>query len=169
MASRGPKPASARELHPLPPRECANSPGEPSTCAVPDAPSTTYTPCGTQEVPVLGIRFHVRPHSASEGELSMLRRRGMDGPQQAAPAVNRYQMREKLVSIGEDYFIENERGQRVYKVDGKALRVRNTLILEDLQGRELASIQEKMLRVRDTMDIERGGQVVATVKKAMIT
>jgi uncharacterized protein YxjI len=99
----------------------------------------------------------------------MLRRRGMDGPQQAAPAVNRYQMREKLVSIGDDYFIENERGQRVYKVDGKALRVRNTLILEDLQGHELASIQEKMLRVRDTMDIERGGQVVATVKKAMIT
>ena len=98
----------------------------------------------------------------------MLRRRGMDGPRQATPAVNRYQMREKLISIGDDYFIENERGQRVYKVDGKAVRIRNTLILEDLQGHELASIQEKMLRIKDTMDIERGGQVVATVKKAMI-
>ena len=99
----------------------------------------------------------------------MLRRRGMEGPRQEAPAINHYQMREKLVSIGDDYWIENERGQRVFKVDGKALRIRNTLIFEDLQGRELASIQEKMLRVKDTMDIERGGQVIATVKKAMIT
>jgi uncharacterized protein YxjI len=98
----------------------------------------------------------------------MFGRRGRDEVRQQAPTVNRYQMREKLVSIGDDYFIENERGQRVYKVDGKALRVRNTLILEDLHGHELASIQEKMLHVRDTMDIERGGHVVATVKKAMI-
>lgn len=98
----------------------------------------------------------------------MLRRRGTEGPRQEANAVNRYQMREKLVSIGDDYYIENDRGQRVYKVDGKALRIRNTLIFEDMQGHELASIQEKMLRVKDTMDIERGGQVVATIKKAMI-
>jgi uncharacterized protein YxjI len=82
---------------------------------------------------------------------------------------NRYRMRQKLVSIGDDYYIENERGQRVYKVDGKALRIRATLIFEDLQGHELASIQEKMLRVKDTMDIERGGHTIASVKKALIT
>ena len=33
----------------------------------------------------------------------------------------RYQMRQKLVSIGDDFWIENDRGERVYKVDGKAL------------------------------------------------
>ena len=32
-----------------------------------------------------------------------------------------YQMRQKLVSIGDDFWIENDRGERVYKVDGKAL------------------------------------------------
>jgi len=77
-------------------------------------------------------------------------------------------MRQKLVSIGDDYFIQNEQGQRVFKVDGKALRVRDTLLFEDMQGHELAKIKEKMLRVKDTMDIEHDGKVVATVKKALI-
>lgn len=99
----------------------------------------------------------------------MLRRQGMDGPHRGSQASTRYQMKQKLVSIGDDYYIENEHGQRVFKVDGKVLRVRNTLEFEDLQGRELATIQEKMLRVKDTMDIERGGRVVASVKKALIT
>ena len=79
-------------------------------------------------------------------------------------------MREKLVSIGDDYWIENERGERVYKVDGKALRLRKTLIFQDLRGEELVKIQERMLHVRDTMEIEdRDGNRVATVKKALIT
>ena len=41
-----------------------------------------------------------------------------------------YRMRQKLVSIGDDYWIENDQGERVFKVDGKALRVRQTLIFE---------------------------------------
>jgi uncharacterized protein YxjI len=81
-----------------------------------------------------------------------------------------YRMRQKLVSIGDDYWIENDQGERVYKVDGKALRVRQTLIFEDAHGAELVKIQERMLRARDTMEIEdRAGNRVAMVKKAMIT
>src|SRR5262249_52684748 len=48
-----------------------------------------------------------------------------------------YQMRQKLVSIGDDFWIENDHGERAYKVDGKALRMRQTLIFEDPQGHEL--------------------------------
>jgi len=81
-----------------------------------------------------------------------------------------YRMRQKLVSIGDDYWIENDRGERVYKVDGKALRLRKTLIFEDARGAELVKIQERMLRVRDSMEIEdRDGNRVAMVKKALIT
>ena len=82
----------------------------------------------------------------------------------------RYQMRQKMVSIGDDFWIENEQGQKVFKVDGKALRVRQTLIFEDAHGKELCKIQEKMLRIKDSMEVEgpQGGQM-ALVKKAMIT
>jgi hypothetical protein len=36
-------------------------------------------------------------------------------------------MREKLFAIGEDFWIENEAGEKAVKVDGKALRMRDTL------------------------------------------
>jgi len=81
----------------------------------------------------------------------------------------RYQMREKLLSIGDDFWIETEDGQRAFKVDGKALRLRSTFILESPSGEELYKIQEKKLHVRDTMEVERGGETVATIKKALIT
>ncbi|MBO0844227.1 MAG: LURP-one-related family protein [Nocardioides sp.] len=81
-----------------------------------------------------------------------------------------FRMRQKLVSIGDDYWIEDDQGERVYKVNGKALRIRETLIFEDPDGHELFKIQEKKLRIRDTREIEdAGGQTVATVKKALIT
>ncbi len=81
-----------------------------------------------------------------------------------------FQMRQKLASIGDDYWIQDQAGTRVYKVTGTALRIRETLIFEDAQGNELAKIQERKLRVRDTMNIEdAAGNTIATVKKAMIT
>jgi uncharacterized protein YxjI len=81
----------------------------------------------------------------------------------------RYQMREKLFSVGDDFWIETDSGERAFKVNGKALRVRSTFVLESPSGKELVKIQEKKLRIRDTMEIERDGETVATIKKALIT
>ena len=81
-----------------------------------------------------------------------------------------YQMRQRMISIGDDYVIENDRGERVFRLDGKALRIRQTIIFEDMDGRELCKIQERMLRARDSMEIEGpDGNRVALVQKAMIT
>jgi uncharacterized protein YxjI len=84
-------------------------------------------------------------------------------------STTRYRMQEKLFAIGDDFWIENEAGERAFKVNGKALRVRDTLVLESPRGEELYSIQQKMLHIRDTMEIERDGRKVATVKKALVT
>jgi uncharacterized protein YxjI len=81
--------------------------------------------------------------------------------------LRRYQMRAKLLSIGDDYWIENESGERAFKVDGKAVRVRDTFVLRDATGDEVVKIQERKLRVRDTMEIEREAGN-ATVHKALI-
>jgi len=89
-------------------------------------------------------------------------RRGDDGG-------TKYQMREKAFAIGDDYWIETDGGERVFKVNGKAFRVRDTFVLETPAGEELLTIQEKKLSVRDKMEIERGGQTVATVKKALVS
>ncbi|HSG86143.1 MAG TPA: LURP-one-related family protein [Candidatus Limnocylindrales bacterium] len=93
----------------------------------------------------------------------MFRRRGSDAPASA------YKMRERMLSIGDDFWIEDGSGQRVFLVDGKALRVRETLELKDAQGTILYTIKEKLVSIRDVMTIEKDGQPVATVKKALVS
>jgi uncharacterized protein YxjI len=85
------------------------------------------------------------------------------------PAGTRYRMREKLLSVGDDFWIETENGDRAFKVNGKALRVRDTFILESPDGDELYKIQKKALHIHDTMKVEREGDTVATIQKALIT
>ena len=94
--------------------------------------------------------------------MGLLRRRG-------GPDGTRYTMREKMFAIGDDFWIENEAGDKAFKVNGKALRLRDTFVLEGPRGEELLTIQEKKLSIRDKMQIERDGKTVATIKKALIT
>ena len=82
------------------------------------------------------------------------------------PVGERFLMREKLLAIGDDFWIENDRGERAYKVNGKAFRVRQTFVLENASGDEVAKIQERKLSIRDK--IERGGDTAATVHKALV-
>jgi uncharacterized protein YxjI len=81
----------------------------------------------------------------------------------------RYKIRQKLFSIGDDFWIEDQEGRRVFKVDGKALRLRETLIFEDLSGNKLCQIQERWLPIRETMAIDGPeGEQIALVQKALI-
>ena len=91
---------------------------------------------------------------------------GLFGNDKSEPAA-RFRMKEKMLSIGDDYWIEDESGNRRYKVNGKALRVRDTWVLEDLEGKEVATIRERKLSIRDTIKIDIGGRE-ATVKKALV-
>jgi uncharacterized protein YxjI len=95
--------------------------------------------------------------------MGLLRHRGDDNA-----AGSRFQMRQRMLSIGDDYWIETDGGARAYRVDGKALRIRKTFVLEDAAGNEVAKLQERKLSVRDKMEIERGGHPVATVHKRLI-
>jgi uncharacterized protein YxjI len=94
-------------------------------------------------------------------------RPGRGGAAGAGPEV--YQMRQNLISIGDDFWIQTQAGRRAFKVDGKALRVRDTLAIRDVQGTEVARLQERLINVRDTMKIWRAGKPEATIKKALIT
>jgi uncharacterized protein YxjI len=85
-------------------------------------------------------------------------------------SASRFQMREKLIAFGDDYWIEDADGDRVFKVDGKALRLRKTLDFEGLDGEKLCRVQTRVLHLRDTMAIETpDGETMATVHKALIT
>jgi uncharacterized protein YxjI len=81
----------------------------------------------------------------------------------------RYKIRQKLFSIGDDFWIENQDGQKVFKVDEKVLRLRDTLVFEDREGNKLCQIQERWLPIKETMEIEDSkGKQMAVVKKKLI-
>ena len=83
---------------------------------------------------------------------------------------NRYQMREDLISIGDDFWIEDENSQRVFRVDGKVLRISKTYIFLDMAGNTLCRIKERLLTIKDTMEIEDAdGKELAVVRKALIS
>jgi uncharacterized protein YxjI len=78
-------------------------------------------------------------------------------------------VREKMFSIGDDFWVTDEQGDQVFLVDGKALSLRQTVELKDRSGAVLAKIHKKIVSIHDTMDIERDGQVIATVKRALFS
>ena len=86
-----------------------------------------------------------------------------------SPTVRRFMMRQRTFAFGDDYTVRDETGQPAYIIDGKALRIRDSLYFNDLQGNNLYFIQEKLARLRDSMSIYRGQEVVARVHNALVT
>ncbi|MEU8623899.1 LURP-one-related family protein [Streptomyces sp. NPDC048669] len=78
-------------------------------------------------------------------------------------------VRERVFGIGDDYWIEDADGRKVFLVDGKAMRVRDTFELKDAQGRIVVEIKQKLISLRDTMLIERDGEQLAKVKRKRLS
>ncbi|MBE4734839.1 MULTISPECIES: LURP-one-related/scramblase family protein [Streptomyces] len=81
----------------------------------------------------------------------------------------KYLVRDRLLGIGDDYWIEDEHGHQAFLVDGKAMRLRDTFELKDTRGQVLIDIRRKMFALRDTMVVERGGEPLATVRRKRLS
>ena len=81
----------------------------------------------------------------------------------------RYLLKQRLFSIGDDFFIRDEEGHDVFFVDGKVFTIGHKLSFQDTAGRELAFIQQKLLSWSPTHEIYRDGQLVALIKKELFT
>jgi uncharacterized protein YxjI len=81
----------------------------------------------------------------------------------------RYKMRQHLLSIGEDFTIDDEQGKAAFHVDGKVMKIRETFVITDAAGREVATVRQKLMALRRTMHVLRGGETIATIRKALIS
>ncbi|OIJ98919.1 LURP-one-related/scramblase family protein [Streptomyces colonosanans] len=81
----------------------------------------------------------------------------------------RFLVRDRLLGFGDDYWIEDQHGNKVFLVDGKAMRLRDTFEIKDRRGRVLIHIHQKMFALRDTMIIERDGDRLATIKRKRLS
>jgi uncharacterized protein YxjI len=80
-----------------------------------------------------------------------------------------YVIRERFFSIGDDFDVLDEHGNKVFHVDGKVLSVRNKVIVEDLSGSEVATVHRHLVAVRPTYQITIGGEKAAEVRKKLFT
>lgn len=81
----------------------------------------------------------------------------------------RYLMRQKLLSFGDDFTIQDEHRNDRYFVDGRAFSIGDKASFQDLAGNELARIEQRILAFGKTYEILRDGRTVATVKKRIFT
>lgn len=83
--------------------------------------------------------------------------------------MTRYQMRQDLFRLGDDYTIRDESGRERYQVDGKAFTIGAKLSFQDTNGRELLWIEQKLFRWGKTFEIQRDGKTIALVRKKPLT
>jgi uncharacterized protein YxjI len=81
----------------------------------------------------------------------------------------RYVMKQKLLSWGDDFTIQDETGKDVYFVDGKMFSLGDQLSFQDMRGNELAQIRQKLFAWGKTYEVYRGGVLAAVVRKEMFT
>ncbi|XVU29340.1 LURP-one-related/scramblase family protein [Actinoplanes sp. CA-054009] len=80
-----------------------------------------------------------------------------------------YVIKERFFSIGDDFDVEDENGNRVYHVDGKVFSVRDRVVIEDVNGDEVASVHRHLVALRPTYEIRIGGEKAAEVRKKLFT
>ena len=74
----------------------------------------------------------------------------------------RYQIKQKLLSLTENFTIQDEAGRDVLKVSGKLIG--STKTISDMAGLELATVKRRYLTIRRTFEVRIGGQVVAVIR-----
>jgi uncharacterized protein YxjI len=80
-----------------------------------------------------------------------------------------YLIRERFLSLGDDFDITDEQGHAVLHVDGKVLSLRDRLVLTDPHGRQVAEVTRKLVALRPTYQVSAGDQPVAEVRKHFFT
>jgi len=81
----------------------------------------------------------------------------------------RYVLKQKLLSWGDDFTIQDAEGRDAFFVDGKAFSLGAKLSFQDMSGNELLFISQQLLSWGKTYEITRDGAQVAVVKKDLFT
>ena len=76
-------------------------------------------------------------------------------------------MREKFFRLGEDNDISDESGNPVFRVDGKALSLRDLMVVQDLQGIEVARVHRKLTSMLPQYEIDLAGQETAVLHRKL--
>lgn len=77
----------------------------------------------------------------------------------------RYALRERMLTLRDEYAVEDEQGRPVWTIRGRLLAWGKQLTMADAQGREAARIRQRMLCLMPRFEVERDGAPTALVRK----
>jgi len=81
----------------------------------------------------------------------------------------RYVMRQKLLSLADNFTIKNEQEQDVFLVKGKVFSFGDKLSFQDLAGNELVFIDQRLLNWSPTYELWKGDELLAVVKRELFS
>ena len=81
----------------------------------------------------------------------------------------RYVMRQKLLSLADNFTIKNEQEQDVFLVKGKVFSFGDKLSFQDLAGTELVFIDQRLLNWSPTYELWKGDKLLAVVKRELFS
>ena len=78
----------------------------------------------------------------------------------------KYLVTQKMLAMGGDYSVADEKGNEVYYFDGKVFRIGGKKVaVLDSHKKEIARIKRKLFTFRPTYILRRNGLTAATVRK----
>jgi uncharacterized protein YxjI len=78
-------------------------------------------------------------------------------------------MRQKLLSLADNFTIKNEQEQDVFLVKGKLFSFGDKLSFQDLAGNELVFIDQRLLNWSPTYELWKGKELLAVVKRELFS
>lgn len=79
----------------------------------------------------------------------------------------RFQISQKLISVGDDFSIRDEHGVERFFVDGYGFCFGNKLSFQDMRKQELLLIKQTLFSFRPHYKLFQNGRIAATVTKSM--
>jgi uncharacterized protein YxjI len=86
-------------------------------------------------------------------------------PREPRDRHSKFLVREARLPVGDDYVIELDPGGRVFDVDGRFLRLRESLTIKDVDGTEVYHVQGTLLGAKNVLALSRQGVTIATVRR----
>ncbi len=81
----------------------------------------------------------------------------------------RYVMRQKLLSLADNFTIKDEQQRDVFLVKGKVFSFGDKLSFQDLAGNELVFIEQRLLNWSPTYELWRKAELLAVVKRELFS
>ena len=81
----------------------------------------------------------------------------------------RYVMRQKILSLADNFTIKDEQERDIYVVKGKLFSFGDKLSFQDTGGNELVYIDQRLLNWGPTYELWRGAELLAVVKRQLFS